>query len=800
MSKKTLAALLLCSLLVGAPAAAAPLKTPAPAPVNIRIWIGGETLSSPTPPMLVKGAAMVPLRQVAEALGAQVAWSKDRNNRQTVTVTRGGRSAAMTVGSSTLRTAGRTVKLIAGPVMKDGVTMVPLRAVSESLGSAVAWDGLNRIVRIDDPGELPVIGTAEQLQQLLKKSQNAYGSNFIANERTDAVPAVDQAKSNDSAAADGAASGGDYSRTNVQVEGVDEADWAKTDGRFVYQLSGNRVQIADIANPSEPKLAATIDYTAESGFYPREMYADGERLIVIGQQNSGLPMPIDPGIGGPAGAAAETGSSAAFGSGIDRWPAEPMRTTVKTLIYDVSEDGQPKLARETELEGSYVSSRKIAGALYMVANKYTDVYRIMESGKSETTEAATAFQPVYRDSANSSGLKRLPLDAIRYFPASPDTSMMVIGALDLDRPDREMQVSGYLGSGQTVYASPKNLYVAVGKYIPSGAAYRQETQVYKFRMDRGSVAYEGEGLVPGSILNQFAMDEYDGFFRIATTKGDMWATGAARSTNNLYVMDEEMAVTGKLENLAPGERIYSTRFMGGRAYMVTFRNVDPLFAIDLRDPAKPAVLGQLKIPGYSDYLHPYDENYVIGFGKETVELPSKGMGPNETTAYYQGMKIALFDVSDVSSPKQKFKEVIGDRGTDSELLYDPKALLFSKSKGLMAFPVEVREIRDKNQKPASGGFPAYGEFTYQGAYVYRIDPQKGFALQGRITHLTAEDMAASGQYGYDYTKAVRRILYAGDTLFTLSERMLKANDMNTLADQGSLTYPAPPQPAELYAR
>ncbi|WP_314004162.1 beta-propeller domain-containing protein, partial [uncultured Paenibacillus sp.] len=372
MSKKTLAALLLCSLLVGAPAAAAPLKTPAPAPVNIRIWIGGETLSSPTPPMLVKGAAMVPLRQVAEALGAQVAWSKDRNNRQTVTVTRGGRSAAMTVGSSTLRTAGRTVKLIAGPVMKDGVTMVPLRAVSESLGSAVAWDGLNRIVRIDDPGELPVIGTAEQLQQLLKKSQNAYGSNFIANERTDAVPAVDQAKSNDSAAADGAASGGDYSRTNVQVEGVDEADWAKTDGRFVYQLSGNRVQIADIANPSEPKLAATIDYTAESGFYPREMYADGERLIVIGQQNSGLPMPIDPGIGGPAGAAAETGSSAAFGSGIDRWPAEPMRTTVKTLIYDVSEDGQPKLARETELEGSYVSSRKIAGALYMVANKYTD--------------------------------------------------------------------------------------------------------------------------------------------------------------------------------------------------------------------------------------------------------------------------------------------------------------------------------------------------------------------------------------------------------------------------------------------
>ena len=149
--------------------------------------------------------------------------------------------------------------------------------------------------------------------------------------------------------------------------------------------------------------------------------------------------------------------------------------------------------------------------------------------------------------------------------------------------------------------------------------------------------------------------------------------------------------------------------MGGRAYMVTFRNVDPLFAIDLKDPA-PKVLGQLKIPGYSDYLHPYDENHLIGFGKETVTLPVKGAGPDEVTAFYQGMKIALFDVTDVTQPKEKFKEIIGDRGTHSELLYNHKALLFDREKGLMAFPVDLMEVKNKPAN-ADEAANAYGEFT-----------------------------------------------------------------------------------------
>jgi uncharacterized secreted protein with C-terminal beta-propeller domain len=145
--------------------------------------------------------------------------------------------------------------------------------------------------------------------------------------------------------------------------------------------------------------------------------------------------------------------------------------------------------------------------------------------------------------------------------------------------------------------------------------------------------------------------------------------------------------------------------MGDRGYMVTFKKVDPLFVIDLKDPRSPKILGALKIPGYSDYLHPYDENHIIGFGKDTEEV---GNG-----AFYQGMKIAVFDVTDVTNPIEMFKENIGDRGTDSELLRNHKALLFSKDKNLLAFPVTVMEVKNKNKADKESIFQ-YGEFAFQG--------------------------------------------------------------------------------------
>ncbi|WEK53512.1 MAG: beta-propeller domain-containing protein [Candidatus Cohnella colombiensis] len=767
---------LITFILMAVPTVAAPAKQQASTPPQqYHIKINGTPLELSTAPYVVKHTTMVPLRQIAVALGAKVTFKKSNDGKQSATLTRQNRTAILTVGSIEMVANDRTIKLPIAPEMRSYVMMVPLRALSEALGTIVAWDATAKVIHINDPKTLPVIGTEKKLNELYSQFTQGgilYGKRPMAMAEDGATVQFTAESMAGAAESSKSEESKDFSETNVQVAGVDEADWAKTDGKFIYQISGQQLYITDIGNKASPKLAATLDYRSKGEFQPQEMYVDDHRLVVIGQTYS----------------------------------SKLATETVQTLIYTLDDAGKPTLQRETELEGRYISSRKIDSALYIVTNKYMNYWgpmiyekrvavpKLMDGAAINEVTASDPnadlvrnFEPVYRDSAHSPDPQKLPLSDIRYFPDSPDMSTMLIGALDLDRPDQEMQVSAYLGSGQAIYASSKHLYVAVAKYTQNGAEYKQLTQIYKFRLDQGQVVYAGEGSVPGQILNQFSMDEHNGYFRIATTDNKVMKDQYT-STNNIYVLDEQLQTIGTLEDLAPGEHIYSVRFMGGRAYMVTFRTVDPLFVIDLHTPTKPAVLGQLKIPGYSDYLHPYDDTHIIGFGKETVELPSKGLGPGETMAYYQGFKMAIFDVSDVNNPKEQFKEIIGDRGTSSELLTNHKALLFDRSKGLLAFPVDLMEVNRAASSVADDAL-AYGQFTYQGAYVYGIDLEKGFTLRGRITHLSNDDLAKSGQYGFDYRKAVRRILYAGDTLYTLSERMVKANALSNLSERGSLTYP-----------
>ncbi|PZD94457.1 hypothetical protein DNH61_18880 [Paenibacillus sambharensis] len=789
-SKPVLAALLAVLLILAAASAPRTQSHISAAETGIRIVVNGQELALSTPAVKHQGTTMVPLRQIAEAMQAEVKWTGHGDDRTpaSVQLARQGRTAVLTIGGTTLKTDGVTVKLDQPPYVKAGVTMVPLRAITESLGAVVAWEAKSRTVQISEPAELPVVGTMEKMNELLEASEQRSVQAFDRGPvKEESAGAADGGSSKNAAdtAAPAAGVTDSHSSTNVQVEGVDEADWAKTDGRFIYQLSGSRVFITDIRDAADPKLAATLTYKEEDHFYPQQLYADGKHLIVIGQYQQ--PIAIEPGPGDGSTDKAVTADNEVLRTrSSELWM--PMRSSIRTLIYEISGSGQPALKRQTQMEGNYLTSRKIGSSLYVLTNKFNYPYRALEGEENNSA----AYEPVYSDSlSGGTGDQRLlPLDKIRYFPESPESSMLLVGSVNLSKPEEELQVSAYMGSGQTVYASARHLYVAIAKYEDGHNTVKQTTVIHKFRLDQGKTVYIGEGSVPGGVLNQFSMDEHNGYFRIATTSGDMWASGEAASRNNLYVLDEQLARAGTLEGLAPGERIYSVRFMGERAYMVTFRNVDPLFAIDLRNPFEPSVLGQLKIPGYSDYLHPYDEHHLIGFGKETITLPAKGSGPDEVTAFYQGMKIALFDVTDVSQPKEKFKTVIGDRGTHSELLNDHRALLFSRSKGLLAFPVTVMEIKEDSPEIETGGIPAYGEFTYQGAYVYRIDTEKGFELRERITHLTEKDYARSGHYGLNDQKSVRRILYAGDTLYTLSEQVLKANSLKTMEEQGTLHYPA----------
>ena len=283
------------------------------------------------------------------------------------------------------------------------------------------------------------------------------------------------------------------------------------------------------------------------------------------------------------------------------------------------------------------------------------------------------------------------------------------------------------------------------------------------------------------------MDEYEGYFRLTTTTGYAWDDNSA---NHLYVLNDDLEVVGSIENIAPGETIYSTRFMGDRAYLVTFKKVDPFFVIDVSNPTAPEILGYLKIPGYSDYLHPYGENYVIGFGKDTAEpTEEEGFWNTVDFAWFQGLKIAMFDVSDVENPIELHKEIIGDRGSSTELLYNHKALLFDEDKGIMSFPVTLAELAESYKEDGAQSANVYGDYVYQGAYVYDVSVEDGFELRGRITHYTDEELAEmSDNYWWYGENDIERILYIGDYFYTVSSGMLKASMMDSLGEANSISY------------
>lgn len=278
------------------------------------------------------------------------------------------------------------------------------------------------------------------------------------------------------------------------------------------------------------------------------------------------------------------------------------------------------------------------------------------------------------------------------------------------------------------------------------------------------------------------MDEFEGYFRIATTISSFTSlNGQATSGNNVYVLNMNLTLVGTLENLAPGESIYSARFMGSRCYLVTFKKVDPLFVIGLDDPTAPRVLGRLKIPGFSDYLHPYSENLLIGVGKETVEAEEGDF------AWYQGVKIALFDVSDVENPREVAKIIIGDRGTDSPVLSDPKAFLFDKDRNLLAIPILLAEINE-SQYPDGVPANAYGEYVWQGLYVFTIT-EDSITLRGQVTHVNnPEEFMKSGYYYYSEF-SVTRSLYIKNMLYSISDAKVKISDLTSLETVNEIKLP-----------
>mgnify|MGYP003986584089 CR=1 FL=1 len=584
------------------------------------------------------------------------------------------------------------------------------------------------------------------------KEQNYYKGGW----GRDLLMTTGMAESADAGNAAPTSQGNDFSETNVQVQGVDEADIMKTDGKYGYFVSGNNVYIVDAYPAENAEVKSIIEL---EGMRPTEIFINENKLVVFSM-----------GLGATRSKLSE---SYCFGCN---------NSIAVVQVYDISDRSNPMLEKETEFEGFYLTSRMIDDKVYFVVNTYPNYHRYFEGNSQDNNNII----PMMREN----GVEKRIAEAteIGFIPDVPSTSFVTIAGLDLGNNSIEKETIA--ASGQAVYASQTNLYLAEqvwdrtilplpfevlkSVFVPEWDNI-EKTSVINFKLDSGKASFVAEGTVPGRILNQFSMDEYDNHFRIATTVG-------RNGSNNVYVLGSDMNVVGALEELAPGESIYSARFMGEKAYVVTFKKVDPLFVLDLSDHTNPHVLGKLKIPGYSDYLHPIDETHLIGVGKDSIE--AKG-----DFAWYQGIKMAIFDVSDVANPIEMHKIIIGDRGTDSVALRDHRAFLYDKEKELLVLPITLAEISEDQRAKAESqreeidsrwnDFPLYGENTFQGAMVFNVNLADGFSERGRITHVSEEDELKTGYY-YNHNTQIKRSFYINEALFTFSNSLLKANNLSSL--------------------
>ncbi|MEM3608899.1 MAG: beta-propeller domain-containing protein [Candidatus Bathyarchaeia archaeon] len=504
--------------------------------------------------------------------------------------------------------------------------------------------------------------------------------------------------------------GTEYSTTNVQVAGIDEADIVKTDGEFIYLIANNTVFILKAYPPEEASIFSKITFNTDE--HPSGIFvsSNGDKLAVLGTKYTSSPYYMY---------------------------SYDVKTFIK--IYDVSNKTNPIQTRNFMMSGSYFNSRMIGEYVYAIISQ--PAYVIYDT---------VILPKIYSENK----IMDIEASRIHYFNVSEEcyTFTTAVALNMLNDGEEPNTLTVMMGGTSTMYMSLNNIYITFHKW-------NEQTSIYRIRVENRTLICEAQGEVPGRELNQFSMDEYNGYFRIATTT---WTNGT-----NLYVLNMNLSVVGKLENLAPKEYFHSARFMGEKCYLVTFKKVDPLFVIDLSDPTNPRKLGELKIPGYSDYLHPYDENHIIGVGKETVEATEGNF------AWYQGIKISLFDVTDVNNPRQIANYTIGDRGSDSPVLSDHKAFLFDKAKNLLVIPVLVAKI---NHSMYPEGVPSWvsGDFVGQGAFVFDVSLEDGFVLKGNVTHLE-NGMSVRNVYYH-----VKRSLYIGNILYTVSERKVKINTIEDL--------------------
>lgn len=594
--------------------------------------------------------------------------------------------------------------------------------------------------------DLPRFKNMNELKEVLKENTN-YKTKGIFYDTALAQEETVKKESTTNSVEDlgrGTNENADYSKTNVQVENVDEADIVKTDGKYIYYVTQNKVFIVEA---NELNIVSTIEIKEDKKqFSPNELFINENKLIVLGnfyEYEEVVSRETSDPVNGIIELEDETEENRKLATPTYSDSARiTSSNTAKAIVYDISDKQNINIIREVGLDGNYVNARMIGDNVYFISRKYAYYYDELKDNE---------ILPRIQDTASAQENKYIECTDIAYFKDSDNKNYMLVGGFNINNND-ELHVETFFGASEIVYASENNLYIAETSYDEN---FNSDTTIYKFNLNNSQIILTAKGKVNGYLNNQFSMDEYEGNLRVATTytiqEGIQEIVGDADGTpvvkvpetkysNRLYILDENLKEISRIDDLAKDEQIYAVRFAGKIGYIVTFEQIDPLFVIDLSDPTSPQIKGELKIPGYSSYLHPYDENHIIGIGYNTK---SNGHGGITT----DNMKMSMFDVSDLENPKEMFSIDIGSAYTHSEILYNHKVLFYKKSQNLIGFPV-----------------------SYDGTNkieLYKINLENGFEKY-------AEIVKNKNDFG------VSRIIYIENVMYSLSYNKIISYNLETL--------------------
>ncbi len=656
--------------------------------------------------------------------------------------------------------------------------------------------------------DIKKISSQEELEEILEASI-LFGGGFYDNRiLTRNMAVMFETASSDGVSVPSVAKtesgGSDYSTTNVQVANVDEPDYLKNDSKYVYIVSRNTLTIIDAYPAESAKLILKIALDVESQ-YIQNMFLNEDRLVIFynGQSDDEI-IPQ-----------------------FDFVPRRSYNPITHALIIDVSDKEIPTILKDYSIDGHFRDARMIGDYVYFVTNsninhQYPRLPIIMENSIRIMTPDAFYFDNVEQFS-NFNTLTAIDIfgDTINSetflmgytgaFYVSEDNfyltyqQSMPFGFYENSSRDRFFDVIVPLlpndiqseiktiQNDSSMNASTKWIKIselmqksynemdkvakeklfekirdALNEYDVKIQEDTRKTIIHKISIDEGKIEYVAKGSVPGRLLNQFSMDQSGDRFRVATTTEYYTQYQGTVRANAVYVLDEQLNIVGGLDQIAPDESIFSARFIGDRLYLVTFQQIDPFFVIDLSTDT-PKILGELKIPGFSNYLHPYDEEHIIGIGRDVKEI-------EEGRVQQLGIKIALFNVADVSNPKVVDDVIIGNSSTYSEALNNHKAFFFDKTRGVLSIPISG-DSKNLDEISSSKMFaPDYNRWN--GFYVFDLDSSDGFILKGTVTH-SADD---SRYYGMGNA----RTFYIEDILYTASDRYLKMNSLNNLQEVNSI--------------